>query len=127
MDRTNNIIILFSTIFFVLFFLSVFMPDTRHPYQEKSKGTELIAQEDIPIDNPVERKIREEQLKYYKSRAEDEADYYRQVAPHDVDDPSFFQRSHPLQEGTLREAPLQESPLPENRLQEKPLPEKPIR
>lgn len=127
MDKTNGVVILFSAIFVTLFGLSIIIPE---PERARSGNKKEASLNDVPLiaqEVPLEEQLREERAKYYKSRAEDEAEYYREVAPHDIDDPDFFERSHPLQEGSLQEEPLEERPLQERPLQERPLPEKLLR
>lgn len=122
MKKTNSIIMLFSLFFVALFLLSIFVPNAGYTRTENNYETSPNAQFD-----KMEKEIKEQQHKYYKSREEDEAEYYRSVAPHDMDNPDYFQRSHPLQEKPLEERPLQEKPLQERPLQEKPLQEKLLR
>lgn len=122
MDGSNRIIMLFGSFFIGLFLLSIFAPNFGHLQTEKSLDTSLIAQY-----GEMEDKIKEEQHKYYRSRAEDEEEYYKEAAPHDIDDPNYFDKSHPLQEDSLQERSLQEKPLEERPLEERPLELNPLR
>ena len=55
-----------------------------------------------------QKELLKEQHETYKSQAEDEAQYYEETAPPDINaDPDYLMRDHPLQE-----EPLQENPIP---------------
>lgn len=122
MDKDKAIIVLYGLFFLGLFALSIYSPDSEGQGKKGLNDSSLIAQYD-----KMEEEMEAEQQKYYRSRAQDEEQYYRSVEPQVNDDPEFFNRPHPLEEKPLEEEPLQEDPLEEKTLEENPLQEDPLR
>jgi hypothetical protein len=119
MDKDKAIIVLYGVFFVGLFLLSLYTPESERSATQGAFLAENLDSEDA---------IRAEQQKYFRSRAEDEAEYYKSVQPKDMDDdPDFFDRPHPLEEKPLQQAPLQEESLDETPLEENPLQEKLLR
>ncbi|GAB4230396.1 MAG: hypothetical protein Tsb0021_08440 [Chlamydiales bacterium] len=77
----------------------------------------------IGEENPAEGQIQRERAKVYRSRAEDELLYYKEIEPEPIEEGAdFYLRDHPIPQRGIPSNPIPSNPIPNNPIPSNPLP-----
>jgi hypothetical protein len=103
MDKTNSVLVLFGSFFITLFFMSLFMPDARIIFNDTQPFVAQMfdRENSFGTEDRAEKRDEEDKREYRENREDDEAEYYRNIPPRDMDDSSFFEKDDSLKEKSL--------------------------